>query len=110
MSICGADESHDTIHSVSFTERDLNVKALATDLEDFDMLCKLANGDLFAQDAVYHKEWMTKYYTRYMSQLRKKRSEGKTSQSELEGMPLLKRWHMLLRFLLHNSAGRSVQN
>ena len=57
---CGADETHDTIHSVSFTECDLNVKALATDLEDFDILGKLANGDLFAQDSVYHKEWMNK--------------------------------------------------
>ena len=29
-----------------------------------------------------------KYYTRHRSQLRKKRSEGKTSQSELEGIAL----------------------
>ena len=38
MSICGADESNDTIHSVSFTECDLDVKALATDLEDLQMV------------------------------------------------------------------------
>ena len=38
-----------------------------------------------AQDAVYHKEFMTKYYTHHRSHLRKKQSEGNTSQSELEG-------------------------
>ena len=43
---------------------------------------------LFAKDAVYHKECMTKYYTRHRSRLRKKHSEGKTSQSELEGIAL----------------------
>ena len=90
--LCGA-----TIHSVSSTECDLNVKALATDLEDFDILGKLANGDLFAQNAVYHKEWMNKYYTRHRSQLRKK-CESKISQSQL--LPLLKRWHMLLRMIV----------
>ena len=76
------------MHSVSSTECNLHVKALATDLEDFDMLGKLTNGDLFAQDAVYHKECMTKYYTRHRSHLRKKYSEGNTSQSESEGIAL----------------------
>ena len=63
-----------TQYTVSSTECDLNVKALATDLEDCDILGKLAkfNGDLFAQDAVYHKEWMNEYYTRHRSQLQKK--------------------------------------
>ena len=76
------------MHSVSSTECDLSVRAWATNLEDFDMLGKLASGDLFAQDAVYHKECMTKYYTRHRSRLRKRRSEGKVSQSELEGIAL----------------------
>ena len=49
------------MHSVSSTECDQSVRAWATNLEDFDMLGKLA--DLFAQDTVYHKECMTKYYT-----------------------------------------------
>ena len=50
------------------------------------MLGIIANGDLFAHDAVYHKECMTKYYTCHWSHLRKKDIEGKTSQSELEGI------------------------
>ena len=73
-----------TQYTVSSTECDLNVKALATDLEDCDILDKLAkfNGDLFAQDAVYHKEWMNEYYTRHRSQLQKKMyGESKISQS-----------------------------
>ena len=76
------------MHSVTSTECDLSVRAWATNLEDFDMLGKLASGDLFAQDAVYHKECMTKYYTHHRSRLRKKRTEGKISQSELEGIAL----------------------
>ena len=66
------------MHSVSSTECDLNVRAWGTNLEDFDMLGELAKGDLFAQDAVDHKQCMTKYYTRHRSRLHKKRSEGKT--------------------------------
>ena len=61
---------------------------MATNLEDFDMLGKLASGDLFAQDAVYHKECMTKYYTRHRSCLCNRRNEGKVSPSELEGIAL----------------------
>ena len=84
---CGFDDSEHVMHSVTSTECDLSVRAWATNLEDFDMLGKLASGDLFAQDAVYHKECMTKYYT-HRSRLSKKRTEGKISQSELEGIAL----------------------
>jgi len=52
------------------------------------MLGKRTSGDLFAQDAVYHKECMTKYYTRHRSCLRNRHNEGKASQSELEGIAL----------------------
>ena len=85
---CGVDDYESVMHSVSSTECDLNVRAWATNLDDFDMLGKLANGDLFAHDAVYHKECMTRCYTRHRSRLHKKRSEGKISQSELEGIAL----------------------
>ena len=44
------------------TECDLNVTVWTTNLEDLIMLGKLAKGDLFTQDVVYHKECMTKYY------------------------------------------------
>ena len=47
------------MHSVSSTKCDFNVRAWATNLEDCDMLGKFAKGDLFAQDAVYHKECIT---------------------------------------------------
>ncbi len=85
---CGIDDPEKMIHSVSSTECDLTVRAWATNLDDFNMLGELANGDLFAHDTVYHKECMTKYYTRHRSCLRKKHSEGKISQSELEGIAL----------------------
>ena len=62
------------------------MRAWATNIGDLDVLGKIANGDLFADDAVYHKECMTKYYTRHRSHLRKKHSEGKTNQSKLEGI------------------------
>ena len=89
--LCGVDDSKKVMYGVSSTECDLNVRAWATNLDDFDMLGKLANGDHFAHDAVYHKECMTRYYTRHRSCLRKKRSEGKVSQSELEGIALAER-------------------
>ena len=85
---CGFDDSEHVMHSVTSTECDLSVRAWATNLEDFDMLRKLASGDLFAQDAVYHKECMTKYYTHHRSRLRNNRTEGKISQSDLEGIAL----------------------
>ena len=83
---CGISDGH--LMSVSSSECDLSVRAWATDLEDFDMLGKLTSGDLFAQDAVYHKECMTKYYTRHRSCLCNQHNEGKVSQSELEGIAL----------------------
>ena len=46
------------MHSVSSTKCYSNVRAWATNLEDCDMLGKFSNGDLFAQDAVYHKEYI----------------------------------------------------
>ena len=49
-------------------------------------LGELARGGLF-EDAD-HKECMTKLYTRHRSHLHKKRSEGKVSQYELEGIAL----------------------
>ena len=52
------------------------------------MLGKLESGDLFAQDTVYHKQCMMKYCTRHRSCLRNWLSEGKVSQSELEGTAL----------------------
>ena len=85
---CGVDDFEKVMHSISSTECDVNVRAWATNLDDLDMLGKLANSDHFAHDAVYHKECMTRYYTRHRSCLRKKRSEGKISQSELEGVAL----------------------
>ncbi len=85
---CGIDDPEKMMHSVSSTECDLTVRAWATNLDDFNMLGELANGDLFAHDTVYHKECMTKYYTRHRSCLRKKHSEGKISQSEIEGIAL----------------------
>ncbi len=83
---CGTNDSEHLMHSVTSTECDVTVRAWATNLEDFDMLGKLSSGDLFAQDTVYHKECMTKYYTRHRACLRQRHSKGKVSQSELEGI------------------------
>ena len=57
------------MHSASSTECDLNVRACSTNLEDFDVLGKLAKGDLFTQELVYHQV--------LQGRLCKKRSEGK---------------------------------
>ena len=67
------------MHSVSSTECDLNVRVWGGVLTWKILIClvNLQKGDLFTQDAVYHKECTTKYYTRHRSRLRKKRSEGK---------------------------------
>ena len=76
------------------------MRAWATNLEDFDMLGKLAKGDLFAHDAVYHKECMIKYYTRHRSCLHKTHSEGKTSQFELESIALADTVALLSRMIV----------
>ncbi len=83
---CGTNDSEHLMHSVTSTGCDVTVRAWATNLKDFDMLGKLSSGDLFAQDAVYHKECMTKYYTRHRARLRQRHSKGKVSQFELEGI------------------------
>ena len=50
------------------------------------MLSELANDDLFANDTVYHKECMSRYYNRHKSNFRKKYSNDTMSQSELKGI------------------------
>ena len=94
------------------TECDLSVRAWATNLEDFDTPCKLVSGDLFAQDAVYDKKCKTLYYTCHRSHLPKRCSEGKVSQSELEGIVLAETVHgiMLLRMtVMAHSTQKSWQ-
>ena len=85
---CDLDDSDNVLHSVSSAECDHNVREWASNLGDFHMLGKLPQGDLFANDAVYHKDCMSRYYNLHTSCLRKKRDDGRVNQSELEGIAL----------------------
>ena len=76
---CDLDDSDNVLHSVSSTECDHNVREWASNMGGFHMLGKLPQGDLFANDAVYHKDCMSRYFNLYTSCLRKKRSDGRVN-------------------------------
>ena len=61
---------------------------MATNLNDFEMLVELENGDLFSHDTVYHKESTFGYYNRHKSSLHKTQSNHTMIQSELECIAL----------------------
>ena len=55
------------LHRVTSFNRDSNIREAATVLGDTKLLVKLAEGDLIAQEACYHKKCMTDFTNRYRS-------------------------------------------
>jgi len=54
-------------HRASTLELDRNVRSAATKLQDWELLAKLATGDMHAMDAYYHKSCLTSLHNRLRS-------------------------------------------
>lgn len=61
----------DNLHEVTTLEVDKNVRMIATELQDLDLLAKIAEGDMIAIEAKYHLKCMVSLRNRYRSHLRK---------------------------------------
>ena len=59
MFFCDKNEKHGVLHKVISTEVNEDFKTCAKQLRDTRLLTKLSAGDMYAQDAFYHKKCMT---------------------------------------------------
>ena len=68
---CGSGNNDDLHQVTTFTVND-TVKMMATELQDTDLLSKLAGTDMIASEAKYHRNCMRSFKNRYRSLLQEK--------------------------------------
>lgn len=78
---CGL--SGEDLHHVTTLGVHDNVKKMATELQDTDLLAKLAAGDMIAIEAKYHRKCMLSLRHRYRSLIRKSTSDESTKVEEI---------------------------
>ncbi len=59
------DSSSGNLHEFTTLSADKSIKSMASEMNDTDMLVKLADGDLVAIEAKYHLSCLTKYRNQY---------------------------------------------
>ena len=67
---CEGDAKTEPLHEFATFNADKSVKTMATEMNDTDVLVKLADGDLVAIEAKYHLACLTKYHNKYRSHVR----------------------------------------
>ena len=82
------DDKDQIVHKVNTLEIHQNVSQAAKEMEDTKILAKLAEGDMVAREACYHKLCMTKYTNKYRTFCSKRNSTGKQVQHSLENIAL----------------------
>ena len=67
---CEGDAKAEPLHEFTTLNVDKSVKVMATEMNDADLLTKLADRDLIAIEAKYHLACLTKYRNQYRSHTR----------------------------------------
>ena len=67
---CEGDENDGNLIKCQTLELDRNVRSMAEKLNDSKLLAKLAEGDMCATEAVYHKKCFTSFYNRFKKAIR----------------------------------------
>lgn len=73
---CQKRDNSDNLHRFSADNSDKNIRIMATELEDFDLLARMSGSDLMAIDAEYHLECLTEIRNKYRKQQRTERSKS----------------------------------
>lgn len=71
---CEKTEDVRLLHKFSTVEADRNLRDIATELKEFDLLAKISGGDLVAIEAKYHMKCLTDLRNRHRLFLRKKKN------------------------------------
>ena len=82
------EEKSNLLHRVKTFARDGNIREAATQMGDTKILAKLAEGDMVAREACYHKSCMTSFANRYRSYINKKTQGNRKSQENLKSIAL----------------------
>ena len=86
---CEKTDGKEKLHYFSSLDCDDIVKTMATDLQDTELMVKLAGPDLVAKGANYHKNCLTHLYTKHRSHIRAKNRELPTREALIEARALL---------------------
>ena len=82
---CNEDDSNlGELHRVETLTLDERIRNLATDLQDNQLLTKLAAGDMAANDSVYHKKCLTSFYNRHRSFVRRNTQTSMLDEETLQ--------------------------
>ena len=68
---CEQEHEIEQLSSVQTFEQDSNIRTMATDLQDVEIMARISGGDLIAIEAKYHLSFLTKLRNRHRSFQRK---------------------------------------
>ena len=78
-----ATESNDKLHNFTTLEADRNLRQIATQLGDFELLSRISGGDLVAIEAKYHLNCLTSFRNKYRSFLSKMSKISETDDEKI---------------------------
>ena len=79
---CGAD-GNEELHQVTTFAVDENVRKMATDMEDLNLLSKVSGPDMIASEAKYHRKRMRSFKNRYRSWIQKQENKDTNEQGQM---------------------------
>ena len=78
------------LHHITSLNQDSNIRKAATELGETQLLAKLSEGDLIAQEAKCHKKYMTKFSNQYRAFVNTENTNIKVVQKKYESIILAK--------------------
>ena len=82
--ICEKGEKEGTLHAFSTFDADKNVRSMAKELHDAQLLSRIAAGDLIAIEAKYHLPCLVKLRNRYRSHIRKQNQISENTEEKMK--------------------------
>lgn len=80
-----SENTNEDLHECCTHNIDVRLRTMATEMEDTDLLAKLAGGDVIAIEAKYHSSCMTKYKNVYRSHIRNRNRNADSSHERAKG-------------------------
>jgi hypothetical protein len=92
-------EEGGTLHSFCSLEADKNLRRIANNVKDFELLSRMSGGDLVAIEAKYHMRCLTNLRNRERAEDRRKRSEATWEAEEDERINESRAFVELIEFI-----------
>ena len=84
------------LHEVQMFQQDTNIRNMATELSDTEILSRISCGDMIASEAKYHLSCLTKHRNRYRTFIRK---QTKTEENTDDNMSECRAFIELRRYI-----------